>query len=135
MSKNSTNIKERILYLAEIKEDSKQNFFRKTSLKYSNFTGKSKNSDLSSGSLAEILLIYPDLNPEWLLTGKGSMLKNEQNKPPPDPGSAIEKEKLELENTQLKEKISLQHEIIELLRDKLALYEEKYRAGKEKKAG
>lgn len=78
MSKNSTNIKERILYLAEIKEDSKQNFFRKTSLKYSNFTGKSKNSDLSSGSLAEILLIYPDLNPEWLLTGKGSMLKSDK---------------------------------------------------------
>lgn len=88
MSKNSTNIKERILYLAEKKELTKQNFFKKSSLKYSNFTGKSKMSDLSSGSLAEILLIYPDVNPEWLLTGKGSMLKTEI-KPAERPGEGI----------------------------------------------
>ncbi|WP_449398505.1 hypothetical protein [Chryseobacterium wanjuense] len=70
------NIKDRILYFAENKEVSKQEFFRKTSLKYSNFTGKSKESDLNSKSVAEILLIYPEINPQWLLTGEGEMIKN-----------------------------------------------------------
>ena len=72
------NIKDRVLYLAENKEISKQDFFRKTGLKYSNFTGKSKESDLTSKSVAEILLKYPDVSPEWLLTGNGEMLKSEE---------------------------------------------------------
>jgi len=72
------NIKDRVLYLAENKEISKQDFFRKTGLKYSNFTGKSKESDLTSKSVAEILLKYPDVSPEWLLTGNGEMLKSER---------------------------------------------------------
>lgn len=71
------NIKDRVLYLAENKEISKQDFFRKTGLKYSNFTGKSKESDLTSKSVAEILLKYPDVSPEWLLTGNGEMLRSE----------------------------------------------------------
>ena len=72
------NIKARVLYLAENKEISKQDFFRKTGLKYSNFTGKSKESDLTSKSVAEILLKYPDVSPEWLLTGNGEMLRSQE---------------------------------------------------------
>ena len=72
------NIKDRVLYLAENKESSKQDFFRKTGLKYSNFTGKSKESDLTSKSVAEILLKYPDVSPEWLLTGNGEMLRSQE---------------------------------------------------------
>ena len=72
------NIKDRVLYLAENKEISKQDFFRKTGLKYSNFTGKSKESDLASKSVAEILLKYPDVSPEWLLTGNGEMLRSQE---------------------------------------------------------
>lgn len=70
-------IKDRILYFAKNQEDTIQDFFVKTGLKYSNFTGKSKKSDLQSKSVAEILLIYPQINIEWLLTGKGEMLKEE----------------------------------------------------------
>ncbi|MDB0603095.1 hypothetical protein PL373_18575 [Tenacibaculum maritimum] len=80
MSKKNTNIKERVLYLAEKQEVSKQFFFRKVDLKYSNFTGKSKESDLNSKAVAEILLKYPNINPLWLLTGEGEMLKQEQPK-------------------------------------------------------
>jgi repressor LexA len=71
-------IKDRVLYLADYKEDSKQKFFKKTGLKYSNFTGKSKESDLGSKYLTEILLNYPDVNLEWLLTGDGSIVKEEK---------------------------------------------------------
>lgn len=80
MSKNLLNIKDRILYFAENKEVSKQEFFRKTGLKYSNFTGKSKESDLNSKSVAEILLIYPEINPLWLISGNGDMLKENTEK-------------------------------------------------------
>lgn len=80
MGKNLPTIKDRILYFAEKEENSKQEFFRKTGLNYSNFTGKSKDSDLNSKSVAEIILKYPEINPIWLLIGKGEMkLENTQN--------------------------------------------------------
>lgn len=75
MSKNFPTIKDRILYFAENEEVSKQEFFRKTGLNYSNFTGKSRDSDLNSKSVAEIILKYPKINPVWLLTGEGEMTK------------------------------------------------------------
>lgn len=75
MSKKIPNIKERVLQIAENQEENKQIFFRKTGLKYSNFTGKSKESDLVSNAVAEILLNYPAINPDWLLIGQGEMLK------------------------------------------------------------
>lgn len=70
MNENSANIKDRVLQFADSKEDSKQIFFKKTGLKYGNFTSKSKNSDLGSKSLAEILAIYPDVDLHWLITGE-----------------------------------------------------------------
>lgn len=87
MSKNLLNIKDRILYFAENKEVSKQEFFRKTGLKYSNFTGKSKESDLNSKSVAEILLIYPEINPLWLISGMGSMLNSSSSEINEDNGN------------------------------------------------
>ncbi|MDR7694138.1 hypothetical protein PG593_03770 [Riemerella anatipestifer] len=77
MSKNLPTIKDRILYFAEKEESSKQEFFRKTDLKYSNFTGKSKESDLNSQSVAKILLTYRNLSPMWLLVGEGEMRKSD----------------------------------------------------------
>lgn len=77
MSNILPTIKDRVLQLADLKEDSKQVFFKKTGLNYSNFTGKSKDSDLGSKYIAEILLIYPDVNIEWLITGCGPIIKSE----------------------------------------------------------
>lgn len=109
MSKNLPTIKDRVLYFAEYKEVSKQEFFRKTGLNYSNFTGKSKESDLNSKSVAEILLIYNEINPMWLLTGNGSMLKeNNLTTPPPEDTGQIAL--LQQENAFLKEKIHLLEE-------------------------
>lgn len=46
--------------------------------------GKSikNNSGLNSETIEKILHSYPDINPTWLLTGKGEMLLHEQNQTP-----------------------------------------------------
>lgn len=70
-----SNIKERVLLFADNQEGNKQSFFRKVGLNYGNFTGKSKETDLSSSSIEQILTTYPEINPTWLLTGKQEMFK------------------------------------------------------------
>lgn len=79
MKNNLSNIKERILYLAENVEVSKQEFFRKINITYGNFTGDKKKRPINSDTIENILLSYPETNPEWLLTGKGEMLKEKTN--------------------------------------------------------
>lgn len=79
---------------------------------------------LSVQSIAKLLHSYDDLNSEWLLTGKGSMLKSEQNKDVGCGDSKMIRELIELsrqlgeqinENTHLREKnMELQSQIDEL---------------------
>ena len=79
MKNNLLNIKERVLQLAENVEVSKQEFFRKINITYGNFTGEKKKRPLNSDAIENILLIYPQTNPAWLLTGKGKMLVADQD--------------------------------------------------------
>lgn len=48
--------------------------------------GKSlkNNGAIGSDKLENILAVYPDINPDWLLTGRGSMLKSEEVVPRSD---------------------------------------------------
>lgn len=78
----STNIKERVLQIADFKGVTKEKFFNEINMTYGNFKGKSKNTPLNSNALADILTIYNEISPEWLLTGKGEMLKQEHNTKP-----------------------------------------------------
>jgi heptaprenylglyceryl phosphate synthase len=57
-----------------------KDFFKKISISKSNFSGIGLKSDLSAELLNKILNHYPDISPEWLLTGKEPMLRTEQNK-------------------------------------------------------
>ncbi|MCO5230177.1 MAG: hypothetical protein M9958_03375 [Chitinophagales bacterium] len=77
MDNKLTNIKERILYIAEYKGIAKEIFFEKINMTYGNFKGKSKQTPINSNAIADILSIYPDINSYWLITGKGSMLKED----------------------------------------------------------
>lgn len=76
MDNNFTNIKERILYIIDFHNDTKQYFFDKIGMTYGNFKGKNKNTPLNSDAIANILSIYRDIDPEWLITGNGAMLKS-----------------------------------------------------------
>ncbi|MDR1198328.1 MAG: hypothetical protein LBK94_04855 [Prevotellaceae bacterium] len=76
MSNKISTIKERILYMLEIKGITKSKFFEKIGMTYGNFTGNSKKTPLNSDAIGNILLEIPDINPEWLITGKGEMLRD-----------------------------------------------------------
>ncbi|GAA4146569.1 hypothetical protein GCM10022216_31670 [Sphingobacterium kyonggiense] len=70
-----TNIKERVLLIAETKGIQKVEFFKGLGLSYANFKGVQKNSSLGSDAVSTILSTYQDINPEWLLNGSGEMLR------------------------------------------------------------
>ena len=79
-------IKERIIQLIEYKGIAKENFYVKIGMTSASFRGKAKESPLNSNAIENILSEIPDVNIEWLLTGKGSMLKQpeEPARVPPD---------------------------------------------------
>jgi phage repressor protein C with HTH and peptisase S24 domain len=78
MDKIST-IKENILYFIEKQGLTKSDFYDKTDVAASNFKGAGLKSEIGGNNIVKILTCYPEINPEWLLTGKGSMLKTESS--------------------------------------------------------
>lgn len=117
MGNNFSTIKERILYLAENVEVSKQIFFKNIKISYGNFTGDKKKRPINSDAIENILLMYPNTNPWWLILGNGEMLKDEI--------SVIKKEQdndyKELAESR-KETIELQKEKIQTLEKELAKF-------------
>jgi len=79
-------VKDRLIKYLLLKKISQRSFEVKIGLSngYINNIRKSIQPD----KLQNILLNYPDLNIEWLLTGKGKMLKN-------DPNQDVEKDKID----------------------------------------
>lgn len=75
MDKKISYIKERILEIADYKRISKEKFIENFGMTYGNFKGKQKLTSLNSDFLDKILSEIPEINAEWLLTGKGEMLK------------------------------------------------------------
>ena len=62
MQNKFPTIKDRILYLAEIKGFGKKNFCEKIGMSYGSFTGQAKNTPLNSNAIANILCIVPDVH-------------------------------------------------------------------------
>ena len=79
-NENFDVIKKRILEFVEKQKIGKYNFYGKAGLSQSNFAGKSMLSALSSAKITEILMLFPELSPDWLLLGKGEMLRKEGEK-------------------------------------------------------
>ncbi len=70
-------IKERIVELLELKGIAKEDFYRKIGMTSANFRGEARKRPLNSNAIENILSEIPDVNPEWLLTGNGEILKQD----------------------------------------------------------
>jgi hypothetical protein len=71
--------RERILQFVEYKKISKNKFYKETGLS-NGFLDK--NNHPGADKLERIIYTYPDISPEWLLTGRGNMLRSTTKVPP-----------------------------------------------------
>ena len=71
-----TTIKDRVLQVSDYKGVGKEKFFEELEVSYGTFKGKAKESGLNSNILEKIIAKIPEISAEWLLTGKGEMLKS-----------------------------------------------------------
>lgn len=124
MAEIFTKIKERILQIPDNKGIAKEKFFEQLGLSYANFKGKSKKSAIGAGALVEISTQFPEINLEWLITGKGEMIKQEQ----PPAADSEELIKLKEENSKLKDKVIALLEENTLLKDETATKSNKHTA-------
>lgn len=72
--KKITYIKERVLYIAEYYNVSREKFFTNLGLKYDNYKGESKKTALTSDAISAIIREYDKVNPRWLILGEGDMI-------------------------------------------------------------
>lgn len=73
-------IKQRLLQYAEYKDIAMGEFYEKISMYPSNFAGKGGKSSLKSDNIVKVLNVFSDINPDWLLLGKGRMLRQNMSK-------------------------------------------------------
>ncbi len=110
--------KKRILEYIDFKGVKKSDFYRNTGIARSVLD---KSSGLTEDNVAKFIAFYEDVNPEWFLTGKGTMLKTDTSNI--EPLHFSEKEQYEktihLLESALKDKekiITLQEQRIESLK-------------------
>ena len=71
-----TEIKSRLLQFAEQQGLKKEEFYRQIGIDGANFRGKNALSELGSEKIVSILSTFPELNSDWLLLGRGEMLRS-----------------------------------------------------------
>ncbi len=70
---NISLIKKNILQFIEYKNITKYQFYKETGISRGVLD---KNTGLSEDSITKVIACYNEINPTWLVTGKGSMLLN-----------------------------------------------------------
>ena len=98
-------IKERLEKIAAFDSLSIRRFEEKCGLKRGNISNMSNESSIGSDKLSKIIDTYSSIDIEWLLTGKGDMLKNETTLPAQNATCAVSsvgKEIREISTSQLK---------------------------------
>ena len=78
MDKNNQNfdeVKQRLLKYVENKKLKKMVFYDTIGMEQSNFSGKGAASSLKTENIIKVLIAFPEINPDWLLLGKGEMLR------------------------------------------------------------
>ncbi len=88
MDKIFSPIKLRIFHFIENIGITKEKFYESTELSASNFKGLGAKSELGGEKIVKILTSFPQLSADWLILGKGKMLRaqpsvSESTEPPP----------------------------------------------------
>lgn len=104
MDKIFAPIKGRIYEYLDKQRIKRDIFYKNTGISPSNFKGKGAISEIGGDKIAKILTTYPSINPDWLLTGQGDMLRSEGNGIVSEPQSLQQSEVITLLKEQLKEK-------------------------------
>lgn len=79
MDKILSPIKGRVLQYIDSQGLTKKSFFDKTGISPSNFKGAGAKSELGGDKIVTILTSYQDINPYWLLLGKGNMIADSES--------------------------------------------------------
>lgn len=113
-------IKERLINYLKISGISKKDFSEKTGISLWNVTGKSVKSELGGEQISRIIGNYPNISPDWLLLGKGEMLrqnseKNNDERVPMVKIPADVWEAMQLQTASLKEKDAQVSKLINML--------------------
>lgn len=69
-------LKERILYVAELKGIAKEKMCMSLDMTYGSFRGDAKARPINSDALALFFKLYPDISHDWLIHGEGDIYKN-----------------------------------------------------------
>ena len=69
MENNFTNIKDRVVQVAEAQDMSKEAFFKSIGMTSASFRGKAKGTPLNSNAIVNIISKYPETDLYWLLHG------------------------------------------------------------------
>lgn len=91
-------IKERILSYLDTTGKVKAEFYKAIGASPSNFKGAGKNSALSNDKIAKTLTLYPDLSPDWLLSGIGEMIRTPGTSSVPETQQTLEDKLLTILN-------------------------------------
>jgi hypothetical protein len=79
MCKIYSPIKQRVIEFLDKQDIRKEYFFSSTGIARPNFYGTNAKSELGGDKIIKILEAYSNLNPVWLLTGKGDMLLSDMH--------------------------------------------------------
>lgn len=107
-----SSIKQRILQYIDYKGITKQDFCEITGISYSNLRSKSLESEFGGVQITQILSLYDEISSDWLILGKGNMLRSHCDEQSESPDTT---EKIELLNARIRDKESL----IESLNDSM----------------
>ena len=77
MDNKLATIKERILQIVESKGVKRVDFCREIGISTANLRGSAKNTAVDSDTVANILWLYQDISPDWLISGQGEMLRSD----------------------------------------------------------
>ena len=117
MENKFTNIKDRVVLIAEKQDISKEDFFKSIGMTSANFRGKAKETPLNSNAIVNIITKYPETDLYWLLRGS---TKNEANNGAHLIEEPNDKYSTECVSCEEKEKmlVVLQQQIVDLKSDK-----------------